>query len=402
MADENNYLHRLIDSLYNEGSISSNNYEEIIARKDLRSISNKVLVNAMEQSEELRISPYISQLRNKIQEGAERINVVSLNGLPKDNMADVQGFIDFWRLMNYVRFWGNKYTEIMNIELPVDTVLDTYGLLLAEKHGSTTNFFWTTDMINEAYSMPLPTHNVTPNLVENDEGYFFVFEKPIRVNGLKELEPNAVSTSIEIITNRDVKDSAVGSNKAVPNQFDISWISILPSEEGLIVTFDVSKEITITFEDGERIANIMDTREKSSFSIYKYDSLYPNDYNISDNTCLPTLVLSLLNFLRSTATITKSGKNTRADRRRAKKQGITLTNEVSVNVVYLRPTKYYYDDNDHESTRKTKSYKGRFNVQGHWRNYWVGKGRTSRELRYVRGFQKGSGNLLNKIHVVNK
>ena len=188
----------------------------------------------------------------------------------------------------------------------------------------------------------------------------------------------------------------------MPNQFDISWISILPSEEGLIVTFDVSKEITITFEDGERIANIMDTREKSSFSIYKYDSLYPNDYNISDNTCLPTLVLSLLNFLRSTATITKSGKNTRADRRRAKKQGITLTNEVSVNVVYLRPTKYYYDDNDHESTRKTKSYKGRFNVQGHWRNYWVGKGRTSRELRYVRGFQKGSGNLLNKIHVVNK
>ena len=261
--------------------------------------------------------------------------------------------------------WNNqKYTEIMNIELPVDTVLDTYGLLLAEKHGSTTNFFWTTDMINEAYSMPMPAHNITPNLIDNGKGYFFVFEKPIRVNGLKELEPNAVSTSIEIITNRDVKDSALGSNKAVPIEFEISWISILPSGDRFIITTD--------------------------------------DYNISDNTCLPTLVLSLLNFLRSTATITKSGKNTRADRRRAKKQGITLTNEVSVNVVYLRPTKYYYDDNDHESTRKTKSYKGRFNVQGHWRNYWVGKGRTSRELRYVRGFQKGSGNLLNKIHVVNK
>ena len=58
MADENNYLHRLIDSLYNEGSISSNNYEEIIARKDLRSISNKVLVNAMEQSEVYRDNEY--------------------------------------------------------------------------------------------------------------------------------------------------------------------------------------------------------------------------------------------------------------------------------------------------------------------------------------------------------
>ncbi len=372
----------IINDFYAEGYLDHKDYKKLIKDYGLETVSDDELATAHMIAETLKKSENIRYLQeNPVFENVNS-NVMATRDLPLDNPASIQGFIDVWKLQNYARFWGNKYQKILSTtggKKTDETILDIAAFTLANVHHNTKKFFWTADMIDEAYSMPMPEHNVTKNLVDDNSGYLFVFEKPVRLQ--------AEDTKLQRAISHDTR-----------------WVSIIKTESGLHVSNDGFN--TTCTELGNLKKGlppiVHDEREALINSTIFYDAEYPKDFWTERSPNIGTLVMALLNFLHSTATITKSGRNTRANIRRAKKQGIMLQKQADVNVVYLRPTKYNYDNDDYEPTRKNKSYKGRFNVRGHWRNYWVGKGRTRRELRYVHGFQKGSGNLLNKIHIVNR
>jgi hypothetical protein len=371
---ESKLLKTLIDDLYEGGYITHKDYKKHIKENNLFPVTDEILLRGWDNAEELKLSPNIKQLQNSsnflnIKHGTAVANKDIILKTP----TEIQAFIELWRLQNYAKFWGNRYPTIIKSESdPAEqTTLDYTCFSLAEVHEVTKKFFWTADMINEAYSMPMPEHNVTENLVDDDTGYFFIFEKPVRLEG-------------------------------VDGTYHIRSLSILTAKEGLTITNDSFDRVKLEFDKESGPIIVKDGREGQATTNLPYGAEYPKDFWLEKSPNWGTLVMSLLNFLRSTATITKKGRNTRAEIRRAKKQGIKLQKaDTDINIVYLRPTKYEYEKNDNEPTRKNKSYKGRFNVRGHWRNYWVGKGRNRRELRYVQGFQKGSGNLINKIHIVN-
>jgi len=373
----------ILNDFYANGYLTHKDYKKHIKDYKLETLTDEELVNAHMMAEKLKNSDNIKLLQHNPIFNKMENNIMPTRELPLSNPTSIQGYIEVWRLQNYARFWGNKYGGIIEgtaKDKKQETILDVSGFTLANVHEHTKKFFWTADMINEAYSMPMPEHNVTENLVDDDTGYLFVFEKPVRLQA----------------------EDSEGGHKLISH--DLRWISIIKTKSGLFISNDAFNTSYTQLENLKKglppIA--YDNREALINATIYYGAEYPKDFWTERSPNIGTLVMALLNFLRSTATVTKNGMNTRADIRRAKKQGITLQKEVDVNVVYLRPTKYYYDNDNDGTTRKNKSYKGRFNVKGHWRNYWVGKGRNRRELRYVHGFQKGSGDLLNKIHIVNR
>ena len=232
-------------------------------------------------------------------------------------------------------------------------------------HPHTRTFLFRDEVIKTAFSMPLPKHTITTDLLILDS-MFWVFETSVPIS----IESSNIQGLQNLISHNEPSMAWVGPDgKEYPSHTVlVDWLLIWAGEKKIHVTISIlgvsnTINLQLMYEDG----TIFD----------------------ADSGSIPRFIFSILAFINTPMIHNQQDKNPRRVRKQLerlkKKTGDKFKDSSQTSVIYLRRPQAKKNTGE-ESDKSKRDFQ--WWVSGHYRSQWYGSTGTHK-LIWIAPFLKG-------------